>query len=371
MKVKAVEVDNLGQENQKITPIEVEPVTPVEPPKDPATPAEPSEPPTPAEPVTPIEPTTPVEPTPVTDDAFKAYIKEKYNIDSLDEVLESKNKETPQISEEVSKYLDWKKEKGGGSMSDYINVTKDWSKSTEDEIINAYMKQSKPHLDSSEIDFEINRMFTYDVDVDTEADIMAKNIAKKDLLKVAKDFFDENSKNFTPSRLGDAEVPTEYKEALTFKQSFDESQSVAESNKKTQRDLFNSETDRYFSNDFKGFDFKIGEKETKTYQPSNIETLKTNNSDLTNMLKKYVDESGAVTDVAGYHRAIAIATDPDSFAKFFYDEGKSDGVTDIVNTSKNRKFTPSVKHDTHDEGSSIRRVDISNSEYKFKLKQRK
>lgn len=308
-------------------------------------------------------------PIEITDDDIKKYIKKQYNIDSLDEALKTKETTLP---EDIAKYIEWKKEKGGGTMNDYLNVTKDWSKAKDDDLINAYLKQTKPHLESSEIEFEINRMFAYDDEVDTDSDIMAKKIAKKDLVKSARDFFEENSKNFTPSRLGDTEIPAEYIEALDFKKSIDIRNSEATALKEKQRNLFNTDTEKYFSDDFKGFDFVIGDnKESKKYIPSDVDSLKSNNSDLTNMLKKYVDESGAVTDVAGYHRAIAIASDPDSFAKFFYDEGKSNGIEEITNTSKNRSFTPNKIHSNISGESSVRKVNIAHSDYKFKLRPKK
>lgn len=369
MKFESVNIDNVGQTNQTVTPIvHVEPK--VEPDTEPKV-----EPTVDVNVVTNTEPnvepkTEPTVETPaLSQEAVEAYIKEKYKIESLEEAL--KPKEVKDIPSDVEQYLTWRNEKGGGTMDDYLTVTKDWSNSSDSEVLNAYMQQSKPHLDNTEREFEINRLFAYDKDIDTDSEIMAKKIAKKDFLNNAKSFFAENSKNFTPARLADAEIPSEYKEAFAFKKNHESTSNEASTSKQAQRDAFQAETNAYFSETFKGFDFKVGENESKVYTPSNVEALKTSNSDLTNMLSKYVDKDGTVKDVAGYHKAISIASDPDSFAKFFYDQGKSEGVTEITAASKNRNLSTNATYAPVDEGSNIRRVDIDNSGYKFKLRSRK
>jgi hypothetical protein len=40
-------------------------------------------------------------------------------------------------------------------------------------------------------------------------------------------------------------------------------------------------------------------------------------------------------DAELFHRAITIAKDPDKFAKFFYEKGKADAVTNFDKESKN------------------------------------
>ena len=40
-------------------------------------------------------------------------------------------------------------------------------------------------------------------------------------------------------------------------------------------------------------------------------------------------------DAAGYHRALAVAMNPEKFAKFFYEQGKAEAVEDVSKKSKN------------------------------------
>ena len=46
-------------------------------------------------------------------------------------------------------------------------------------------------------------------------------------------------------------------------------------------------------------------------------------------------KEGYLKDAASYHKSLSLAMHPDSFAKFFYEQGKSDAVNDITKESKN------------------------------------
>jgi len=46
-------------------------------------------------------------------------------------------------------------------------------------------------------------------------------------------------------------------------------------------------------------------------------------------------ETGLIADAKGYHRALSLAMNPEKYAKFFYEQGQADGVTDVVRKTKN------------------------------------
>ena len=48
-----------------------------------------------------------------------------------------------------------------------------------------------------------------------------------------------------------------------------------------------------------------------------------------------LDEKGFIKDPAAYHRAIAVARNPEAFAKHFYDQGKSEAIDGLARESKN------------------------------------
>jgi hypothetical protein len=48
-----------------------------------------------------------------------------------------------------------------------------------------------------------------------------------------------------------------------------------------------------------------------------------------------VDDNGVIQDAAGYHRALAIAMNPEKFARFFYEQGKSIQADSTMRKMKN------------------------------------
>jgi hypothetical protein len=89
-----------------------------------------------------------------------------------------------------------------------------------------------------------------------------------------------------------------------------------------------------FNEKFEGFEFQLNDKSLK-YKPADSEKLKESQSDLNNFITKHLNEDGYLKDAASYHKSLSLAMQPDSFAKFFYEQGKSDAVNDITKESKN------------------------------------
>jgi hypothetical protein len=46
-----------------------------------------------------------------------------------------------------------------------------------------------------------------------------------------------------------------------------------------------------------------------------------------------------VKDASGYHRSLAMAMNPEKFAKFFYEQGMSDATDDVTRKIKNINMT--------------------------------
>ena len=80
--------------------------------------------------------------------------------------------------------------------------------------------------------------------------------------------------------------------------------------------------------------FKINnnEKIIKLYRT--VTGRKPNNIEL-DKLNKFLNEEGYLKDAELFHRAIAIASNPDKFAKFFYEKGMADTVDTVSKESKN------------------------------------
>jgi hypothetical protein len=48
-----------------------------------------------------------------------------------------------------------------------------------------------------------------------------------------------------------------------------------------------------------------------------------------------LDDNGLMKDAVGYHKALAIAMNPERFAKFFYEQGLADATEDVTRKIKN------------------------------------
>ena len=106
------------------------------------------------------------------------------------------------------------------------------------------------------------------------------------------------------------------------------------SNKSTLQQDFKVQTEQIFNNDFKGFDFDLGQKKFR-YQVPNPSEVGKSQLDVGNFISQYTDDKGAVTNPSGYHKALYAAMNADKIANHFYEQGKADGVKNIVDSSKN------------------------------------
>ena len=89
-----------------------------------------------------------------------------------------------------------------------------------------------------------------------------------------------------------------------------------------------------FTEDFKGFDFDLGEKKFR-YGIKEPQKVAENQSEINNVLRKFLDKDGKVNDMKGYHKALYAATNADTIANHFYEQGKADAIKDIGKKSKN------------------------------------
>ena len=103
---------------------------------------------------------------------------------------------------------------------------------------------------------------------------------------------------------------------------------------KKRHEDFKNVTNDYFSEEFKGFDFAVGEKAFR-YSVNNPNEVAEAQSDISNVLKKFLNENGEVVDYKGYHKAMYAARNADTIADHFYEQGKADATRDVIAKSKN------------------------------------
>ena len=218
----------------------------------------------------------------------------------------------------------------GGTIEDYTRLNADYSSIDENTLLKEYYKKAKPHLDSEEIDFIMEENFHFDTDLDEERDVKRKKLAKKEEIAKAKNFLEETKTKYYDEIKLRPGVTQDQQKALDFFNRYNEQQDVATEKHET----FKKNTKELFNDEFKGFDIKVGEKSYK-YNIQNREKVAENQSNINNLVKKFLNEDGDVVDTSGYHKAMYAAENVDKIASHFYEQGKADAVKDVVSRSKN------------------------------------
>ena len=237
--------------------------------------------------------------------------------------------ETAVLPENIEKLVSFMNETGG-NIEDYVRLNADYSSVDDNTLLKEYYKKSKPHLDADEISFLMEDKFSYDEDIDDERDIRFKKLAIKEEIAEAKNFLEQTkSKYYDEIKLRPG-VTQEQKKATDFFNRYNKEQDIATK----QHSEFEKLTNQMFSDEFKGFDFNVGEKKFR-YGVSNPSELAKSQSNLSHFVKKFLNEDGSVKDHVGYHKAIYAADNADTIAKHFYEQGKADAVKDVVAKSKN------------------------------------
>jgi len=218
----------------------------------------------------------------------------------------------------------------GGTVEDYVRLNADYSKTDPKVLLQEYYAQTKPHLDKEEINFMMEDKFHYDEEYDEERDIKKKQLAMKEEVAKANNFLDGlKDKYYREIKLKPG-TSKEQQQATEFFNRHNKEQEIAHK----QHSEFKKSTNDYFTNDFKGFDFNIGEKKFR-YGVKNPEDVASAQSDIATFVKKFLSEDGSVKDYTGYHKAIYAARNADTIAQHFYEQGKADAVKDVMAKSKN------------------------------------
>lgn len=275
-----------------------------------------------------------------------SFIKNRYDkeINSVEDLFQSQS-ESDELPEDVSAYLEYRKKTGRG-FDDYLKLGRDFDSMDEDNLLREYLSSTEEGLDVEDIDV-LMEDYSYDEDLDDESDVKKIKLAKKKTLAKAKKFFNEQKemykKPLESSTAGISE--SEKKEIEEYKQYIEQSKTQGEELKR-KRDWFLNKTEELFNEDFKGFDFQIEDKKF-TYTPtSDVSEIKRLQSDTNNFVKKFMNNDGLIEDINGYHKSLSIAMNPERFAKFFYEQGKSEATDDVTRKIKNvnmsERRTPEV-----------------------------
>ena len=238
-------------------------------------------------------------------------------------------KEEIKLPENIDKLVNFMNETGG-TLEDYVRLNRDYSNVDENALLREYYKNTKPHLNDDEVSFMLEDSFSFDEDADEERDIRKKKLAKKEAIAEARNHLDTLKTKYYDQIVNRNNVTKEQQKATEFFNRYNDEQKLVEE----QHKRFQDNTKKLFSEDFKGFDFKVGDQKFR-YNVKNPNAVADKQSNINNFVNNYVDDKGNMVDTAGYHKAMYTAMNADQLATHFYEQGKADGIKQVVDGSKN------------------------------------
>ncbi len=300
-------------------------------------------------------------------------ITEKETAEELEEQVEEAVAEVEAtgkpIPENIQKLMDFM-EDTGGDLNDYVKLNQDYSKLEDNDLLYEYYKQTKPHLNTEEINFLMEDTFSYDEDMDEERDIRRKKLALKEQVASAKAHLDgQKSKYYEDIKAG-SKLTQEQQKAVDFFNRYNKESEVTKKAAKTNSDIFTQKTDKVFNDKFKGFEYNVGDKRYR-FNVNNAEEVKNTQSDLNNFTKKFLDKKMGLKDAKGYHKSLFTAMNADAVANHFYEQGKADAMKNSVAKAKNVNMDPRQAHGTIEAGGvKVRVLGDDSNDFKFKIKQK-
>ena len=291
-------------------------------------------------------------------------------VEQVEEAVAKAQETGEPLPENIQKLVDFINETGG-DVEDYVRLNQDYSKLDNTALLREYYKNTKPHLDSEEIDFLMKENFSYDEEVDEENDIRKKKIALKEQVAEAKAYLDgQKSKYYDEIKAGSKLTPEQQK-AVDFFNRYNKESEETKLKFEKEKSNFLKKTDNVFNNKFKGFEYSVGEKKFR-FNVKDASKVKESQQDISTFVKRFLNKDGMMEDAAGYHKGLFTAMNADAIAKHFYDQGRADALKDSVSKSKNVNMDPRQTQGAIEiDGVKVRVLGNDSSDFKFKIKNKK
>jgi len=273
-----------------------------------------------------------------------------------------------ELPENIQKVVDFMNETGG-DLEDYVKLNTDYSKLDNYQLLKEYYKNTKPHLDNDEIEFLMEENFAFDADEDDERDIRKKKIAQKEELDKARKHLEGLKSQYYAEIKAGSRLAPEQQKAVDFFSRYNKENEEATQIAERQTKTFLQKTDQVFSEDFKGFDYQVGEKKYR-FNVKNASDVKNSQSDINNFIKKFLNEKNEMSDAKGYHKGLFTAMNADAVAQHFYEQGKADAIKDSTARAKNIEMgVRGVHEDVKPVGGfQVRSVDSELGSSKLRIK---
>ena len=289
----------------------------------------------------------------VTTEAKEAILKSEETGDPL-----------PENIEKLVKFM----EETGGDIHDYVKLNRDYSEMDNQDLLYEYYKQTKPHLNNEEINFLMEDQFSYDEESDDEREIRRKKLAQKEQVASAKAHLEEKKSKYYKEIKAGSKLTEEQQKAIDFFNRYNKESEESKKIANQQKSTFLNKTEQVFNDEFKGFEYNVGDKNYR-FNVNNANEIKSTQSDINNFVKKFLNENNEISDAEGYHKSLYTAMNADAIAKHFYEQGKSDAMQDSIANAKNIDMNPRQSHgEVNVGGVKVRVLGEDSNDFKFKIK---
>ena len=282
------------------------------------------------------------------------------------ENMETTGKPLPENIQKLMEFMD----KTGGDLNDYVQLNRDISKMDDSDVLDEYYKQTKSHLSAEERSFLLEDSYGIDEELDDEKQIRKKKIALKEQVAEARAHLDRQKSKYYEDIKAGSKLTEEQQKAIDFFNRSEEQKKKTEVNKRT----FLNKTDSFFGQNFKGFEYNVGDKRYR-FNVKDVDKVKETQSDINNFVSKFTNkENTNIEDTEGYHKSLFTAMNADAIATHFYEQGRADAIKDRVTKDKNINLEPRKMHGEYEAGGLKVKVlgqtssDIKNRSFKIRKK---
>lgn len=267
----------------------------------------------------------------------------KISDDPEELVQEAPSEPKAVLPENIQKLVEFIEETGG-TLEDYVRLNQDIDSLNEMQLLKEYYSQTRPHLDNEEIDFLMSDTFSYDEELDDEREVKRKKLAFKEEVNNAKKHLSSmKEKYYNEIKAGSRLTPDQQK-AVDFFNRYNKEQEQQKQTFESQQSRFVQKTDEVFNDEFKGFEYGVGDKRYR-FNVKNAAEVKNSQLDINNFVRKFLDKDNTIADAKGYHKALFTAMNADAIANHFYEQGKADAMKDSIARSKNVDMAPRGQHE--------------------------
>ena len=309
----------------------------------------------------------------VTEQPVMEEITEEEKVEEVTEAVEEAVEEAvatgKPLPENIQKLVDFMDETGG-DINDYVQLNRDVSKMDDSDVLDEYYRSTKPHLTAEERNFLMEDTFSYDEEIDDEKTKRKKKIALKEQVAEARAHLDRQKSKYYEEIKAGSRLTEDQQKAINFYNESEKQKEIQKQNKRT----FLNKTDSFFGQDFKGFEYNVGDKKYR-FNVKDVNKVKETQSDINNFLSKFTNkENTDLKDAAGYHKSLFTAMNPDAIAKHFYEQGKADAIKSQIAKDKNIDLNPRKTHGETNVGGVKYRVlgqsssDMKNRSFKIRKK---